>query len=344
MNNHTTDKNRSENVLVTGGGGFLGSAIVRRLVERGDRVISFSRNRHAGLGSLGVEQISGEIQDKKAVANACRNMDAVYHVAAKPGVWGAYDEFYGINYTGTLNVIDACRSQNVKRLIYTSSPSVVFDGSSMEGVDETVPYPSRHNAAYPETKALAEAAVRNAALGGLSSVILRPHLIWGPGDNHLVPRILARGPKLRIVGDGENIVDTVYIDNAAEAHILADNALKKHPELSGRIYFISQGEPLNLWKMVNDILDTGGQKPVTRKISARKAKAAGMILEMLYKLFHISSEPPMTRFVAEELATSHWFDISAARRDLGYNPRITTQEGLKRLKTWLATQHSKGVQ
>jgi 2-alkyl-3-oxoalkanoate reductase len=321
-------------VLVTGGGGFLGGAIVRFLISEGETVRSFSRRQYSELEALGVEQIQGDLSDIKAVTSACQDVEAVFHVAAKPGVWGRYETFYLPNVVGTENIISACKSCGVQRLIYTSSPSAIFDGTDMEGVDESVPYPPTYHAPYPQTKAVAEYKVLEAAKAGMPAVALRPHLIWGPGDNHLVPRIIQHAHRLRQVGDGTNIVDTIYIDNAALAHVLAEKKLRSNPQLSGRVYFISQDEPIALWEMVNRILAVAGKPPVKRRISPGKALMAGSILEMVYKLFRIKSEPPITRFVARELATSHWFNIQAAKSDLGYNPMVSTDEGFKRLKDW----------
>jgi len=324
-----------ENILVTGGGGFLGKAIVKRLIKKGCRVSSFSRKSYPELDRLQVNQIKGDLCNSKAVEEACRGMDLVFHVAALPGVWGKYSDYYDTNVIGTENIITACRKHKVSRLIHTSSPSVVFNGKDMEGVHESVPHAARHTTHYPKTKALAEKAVLAASSGDLKVIILRPHLIWGPGDNHLVPRILDRAGRLRIVGNGKNIVDTIYIDNAALAHILAAEKLACNPDLSGRVYFISQDEPIFLWEMVNSILAAGGKKPITRKVPFRIAWIAGALLEFFYKTFRIDGEPMMTRFVANELSTSHWFDISAAKQDLDYVPEISTAQGLERLKKWL---------
>ena len=323
------------NILVTGGGGFLGKAIVKKLVNRGDRVRSFSRGYYPVLEKMNVEQIQGDISDTVAIASACEGIETVFHVAAKAGVWGKYRDFHQTNVNGTCNVIAACQSNEVQRFIYTSSPSVIFDGSDMRGVDESIPYPDRYTAHYPRTKALAEQAVLRAVSEGLPAIILRPHLIWGPEDNHLVPRIIQRAKRLRRVGDGSNQVDTVYIDNAAQAHIQAADRLSADPTLSGNIYFISQDEPIALWDMVDAILHAAGLEPVRKSIPARSAKLIGMILEFLYRILPIETEPQMTRFLAKELSTDHWFDISAAKRDLGYLPRISTQEGLEKLKIWL---------
>jgi nucleoside-diphosphate-sugar epimerase len=325
----------SERVLVTGGGGFLGSAIVSMLVQRGDRVRSFSRRFYPKLDQMAVEQIQGDIRDHAAVLDACAGIDLVFHVAAKPGISGDYKEYFGINVTGTKNIIAACRLLNINRLVYTSSPSVVFDGSHMEGVNESVPYPSTYHAHYPKTKAMAEKMVVRADNEGLNTIILRPHLIWGPNDNHLIPRIIKKADRLRIIGDGKNLVDTIYIDNAAGAHILAADHLKKKPGLSGNIYFISQDDPIPAWDMINAILHAAGLKPVTRSIPIRTARMIGALCEAFYRVLPLKGEPPMTRFLADELSTSHWFDISAAKKDLGYYPKVSIQEGLHRLTEWL---------
>ncbi len=325
-----------EQVLVTGGGGFLGKALVKKLMERDYAVTSFSRHHHKTLAQMGVPQISGDLTDAAAVKRAVKGMQTVFHVAAKPGVWGHYKTYHAVNVTGTEHVIAACLSQGVKRLIYTSSPSVVFDGSDMENADESVPYPKSYLAPYPETKAAAEKLVRQAAQQGLDVIILRPHLIWGPEDNHLLPGILKRAKRLRIVGRTDDLMDTIYVDNAALAHVLAAQKLKENSSLSGNIYFISQDDPVSKWKMVNAFLDAAGLPPVKKRVSAQTAHAAGWCFEKIYTLLGIAAEPPMSRFLAKELATSHWFDISRAKNDLGYVPEISTQEGLRRLKEWLS--------
>ncbi|HKJ29461.1 MAG: NAD-dependent epimerase/dehydratase family protein [Desulfuromonadales bacterium] len=326
--------------LVTGGGGFLGKAIVKRLRERGDEVCSFSRNPHPELTEMGVEHCRGELADAGAVKRAAEGCDIIFHVAAKAGVWGPYEEFYRANVLGTKHVIDACRLHGIKRLVYTSSPSVVFDGSDMEGVDESVPYPEHFEAFYPQTKAEAEQLVLQANDQTLATVALRPHLIWGPEDNHLVPRILARGAKgaLRKLGSRECLVDTVYIDNAALAHLQAADHLAVGSVVAGKAYFLSQGEPLPIWDVVNRILDAGGLPPVTRIISPSLAYTIGAILEKVYGLLNLKGEPRMTRFVAKELSTSHWFDLSAARNDFGYQPEVTFDEGIERLREWLTSR------
>ncbi len=325
----------SAKVLVTGAGGFLGGAIVKQLVDRGDDVRSFSRNYYPELAQLGVEQIQGDIVDNTAVEAACNGVELVFHVAAKPGIWGHYSDYYRTNVLGTQHVIDACKKHGVLRLVYTSSPSVVFDGTDMEGVDESVPYPEKFHAHYPKTKAMAEQLVIKAPGKGLMTITLRPHLIWGPKDNHLVPRIIKKAGRLVRVGSGKNLVDTIYIDNAADAHVLAADRLKKNSKLSGNVYFISQDDPVFLWDLVDDILKTAGCPPVKRTIPRKTAWLMGALFEFAYTMFRISGEPQMTRFLADELATAHWFDIRAARKDLGYAPKVSIKEGLSRLEQWL---------
>jgi nucleoside-diphosphate-sugar epimerase len=326
---------RPEKVLVTGGGGFLGGAICRRLVNRGADVRSLSRNSYSDLEAMGIEQIQGDIGNPEIVEKACNGRELVFHTAAKPPPWGGYADYYRTNVTGTRNVIQACLKLSVPRLIYTSTPSVVFDGTDIEGANESIPYPPKYTAFYPQTKALAEKQIVKAAGNQLRTVALRPHQIWGPGDPHFVPRLIARAKKLKRIGSGKNLVDTTYIDNAAEAHILAADQLNKNAALSGNIYFISQGDPIPAWDMIDAILTAAGKSPVKGVIPYKIAWTIGAALEFSYRAFKISKEPLMTRFLADAVAKSHWFDISAARRDLGYVAKISTEEGLRRLEQWL---------
>lgn len=322
--------------LVTGGGGFLGRAIVERLVARGRAVRSFARGEYPELAATGVECVRGDLADPDALRRACAGCSVVFHVAARAGVWGPWDAYHRPNVLGTQNVVTACRAAGVPFLVYTSSPSVVFDGHDLSGVDETAPCPARHRAHYPRSKALAERLVRQADGPTLRTVSLRPHLIWGPRDNHLVPRILARARSLRRIGDADPLIDTTYVDNAAEAHLLAADRLAPGAACAGRAYFISNGEPRPLWEIVNRILAAGRLPPVTRRVPAWFAALAAVALEATHRALRSNREPRLTRFLLGELTKAHWFDLTAARRDLGYTPRISLDEGFERLRAWLA--------
>jgi nucleoside-diphosphate-sugar epimerase len=328
--------------LVTGGGGFLGRYIVEQLVARGDRVRSFGRGDYPELTALGVEVRRGDVADRRAVDDACDGVDCVFHVAARPGIGIDWRPYEAVNYLGTKYVIDACRKARVSRLVYTSSPSVVFAGRDQHGVVERVDYDvawmTSHGAHYSRSKALAEQAVLAASDGALRTCALRPHLIWGPRDAHLIPRLIerARRGRLRRVGDGSNLVDICYVENAAAAHLQAAEALSEPSSpVAGRAYFVSQGEPVNCWQWIDEVLALAALRPVAKSVSFGAAWRVGAACEWAYRLLGLSREPPMTRFLAAQLATSHWFDISAARRDFGYCPETTTGEGLARLAQWM---------
>jgi nucleoside-diphosphate-sugar epimerase len=326
--------------LVTGGGGFLGGAIVRRLVEQGWAVRTFQRGHYRHLDGPGVEQIRGDIADPDAVSGVVDGCDIVFHVAAKVDPWGAYPPFHRTNVVGTENVLAAMRGRGVSKLVYTSTPSVIHSGGDLAGVDESEPYPEHFEAAYPQTKAMAEMAVLAANDDTLSTVALRPRLIWGPEDTNLVPQLVARARagQLRLVGGGSNLVDTVYIDNAVDAHMLAADRLEPGAPCAGRPYFISNGDPWPMKEIINGILIAAGLPPEERSVPLKAALVAGAVFENLHKVFPKKEGPRMTRFVARNFSSAHWFDISAARRDLGYEPRISIDEGLARLRTWFDSQ------
>ena len=319
--------------LVTGGGGFLGTRIVQMLHERGDSAVALGRHPYPHLEEAGIQTVQVDLLDAASVREACRDVDVVFHVAAIAAIWGRRQDFWDINVIGTRNVVDACLVGRVPRLVYTSSPSVVFGTEELCGIDESQPYPQRYLTHYPETKAVAERAVLEANGPDLATVALRPHAIWGPGDPHLIPRIIERARQGRLVqvGDGANLVDITYVDNAAEAHLLAADVLAVDSPCAGQAYFISQGEPVRLWPWLGEILKAVGAPPVTRRISFKAAYRIGVVMEAAYRAVGARSEPRMTRFLAAQLAKSHYFDISAARRDFGYSPRVSTADGLERM-------------
>lgn len=330
----------SVKALVTGGGGFLGGALVRRLVGEGAAVRALQRGSYAELDALGVEQVTGDIADAAVVERAVAGCEVVFHVAAKVEMWGPYGPFHRTNVVGTDNVLAAMRRHKTARLVFTGSPSVVHGRHDLAGVDESTPYPQRFEAAYPQTKAMAEMAVLAANGSDLATVALRPHLIWGPGDRNLVGQLVARARagRLRFVGDGSKLVDTTYIDNAVDAHLLAAERLAPGAACAGRAYFISNGEPRPLREIVNQILEAAGLPPETRSVPLGAALAVGSMLEAIHRVVPSKAGPSMTRFIARNLATAHWYDISAARRDLGYEPSVSIAEGLERLRSWFENQ------
>jgi 2-alkyl-3-oxoalkanoate reductase len=325
--------------LVTGGGGFLGSVIVKALLDRGDHVKTIQRSDYPLLREFGAETFQGDLTKFDDINKAASGCDVVFHVAAKAGVWGNYNEYYQANVVATKNVIDACRNNKINKLVYTSTPSVVFDGKNEEGINESAPYVKDYFNAYQKTKAEAEQLVINANGSNLKTVSLRPHLIWGPGDPHLVPRIIdrAKAGRLKLVGKESNKVDSCYVDNAAQAHLLAADCLQSNAVCAGKVYFISNDEPISMSELINKILVVANLPAVKKTVPENLAYLLGFTLEKIYSLLNIKSEPIITRFVARQLSTSHWFDLTAAKQDLGYQANISIDEGMLRLKESLAS-------
>lgn len=325
-------------VLVTGVSGFVGFKLAKRLLAQGCQVSGICRTRRPDLEELGIEMIYADLADAAKIRSACEGKDTVFHVAAKVGIWGNYQDFQAANVEGTQAIINGCRDFGAAKLVYTSTPSVVFNGLSIAGDDESLPYGEKIPCPYPTTKVIAEKAVLAAhdlPPGHLKTVALRPHLIWGNDDPNLVPRVLARAKagRLRIVGDGQNRVDLTHVENVVDAHLLAEIALDREGASNpgGKAYFISNDEPVNLWDWINGLLDDHGIPKVTRSISLANARRVGGAMELIWSMLRLKGEPPMTRFVASELAKDHWFDITAAKRDLNYQPRISMAEGMRLL-------------
>jgi nucleoside-diphosphate-sugar epimerase len=360
--------------LVTGGTGFLGRRLVDRLLAQGRTVTVLARTPAPDLEARGVRFVRAALDDEAAVRAACRGMGTVFHVAAKVGVWGRYDDFFRANVLGTRAILSGCREHGVARLVYTSTPSVVYNGLGIAGADESLPLTTDCPSPYPLTKAIAEREVLAANSATLRTVALRPHLIWGAGDPHLVPRVLARAKagRLRIIGSGANRVDMVHVENAVDAHLAAEQALAQchlisdigpaassenpgidgkvchlisdkgigAPWAAGRAYFITNGEPVVLWDWINGLLVALGEPPVTKHVSLGAASVVGAVCEAAWRVLPLKGEPPMTRFVAAELAKDHWFSIEAARRDLGYAPRVSMAAGTADLVAALKTGSS----
>ena len=321
--------------LVTGGGGFLGRYIVEQLRARGDEVRVLARGDYPELIGLGCELVRGDIQDLSTVLRACEGRDVVFHTAAVAGIWGPAKRYFPTNSLATGQVIAACQLHGVGKLVYTSSPSVIYDGTDHRGADESLGYPSSYLCHYPHSKAIGEQSVLAAhGVQGVATCSLRPHLIWGPRDNHLIPRLVARARsgRLRRVGPGTNRISMVYVENAAAAHVQAADRLSLDGPVGGKAYFINEPEPVELWPWVDELLGRAGLPPVRKRISLRAAYAAGAVLEAAYKVCGLTSEPPMTRFLALQLGTDHWYSVERARRDFGFAPVVSVEEGMRRVE------------
>lgn len=333
----------SSRILVTGGGGFLGKNLVRRLLDRGEVVRVLARGEYPELAKMGAQCFRGDVSDARAIdAAICGDggVDSVFHVASKVGYWGRRADYVRTNIGGSKNIVDACVRAGVGKLVYTSTPSVVIGTKGwVENADETRPYPKRHLWDYAATKAQAEALVLAAngtshAKGKLETCAIRPHFIFGPGDPQIVPRLLEHAHKGTLVriGRGMNKVDITYIDNAVSAHILAHDALAKEGSpVGGQAYFIGQEAPVVLWDFIDRILRSFGAPPVKKHIPLGLARVLGTLVEGVYKLLNLSGEPPLTRSVAMIMGTSHYFSHAKAQRDFGYEPKVSTEEGLEKV-------------
>ena len=345
---------RVRHAFVTGAGGFLGLALTQRLLSAGIKVTGFARGAYPEVAALGATMLQGDLANKDQVIQAMQGCDIVFHVASKAGVWGDRDSYFCPNVKGAANVLAGCKAHGISRLVYTSTPSVTFAGMDESGIDESTPYAARFLNYYAHSKAIAEKMMLDANHSQVNTptieegngstqvrmktVALRPHLIWGPKDPHLVPRVLARGRKgkLKLVGNEDKLVDTIYVDNAAYAHLLAALELcQDSPRCAGKAYFLSNDEPVTMASMLNRILACDNLPPVTQRVPTAVAYVIGAILEAGYRLLGKQQEPLMTRFVAKQLSCSHYFNISAAKRDFDYQALVSLDEGMVRLKASL---------
>ena len=311
--------------LVTGGGGFLGRYLVEQLVDRGYQVSVLCRGRYPELEAMDIDIIRGSVSDVETVDQAVANQDFVFHVAAKVGYWGSYEDYYHTNVVGTKNLLRACQTSGIKKLIYTSSPSVVMNNIDITNGDESLPYFDHYLSDYSATKAIAERLVLEANQPGkLQTLSIRPHLIVGPRDNHLLPRVVskAKNGRLRQIGPGKNQVSICYVENAAHAHILAAES----DNTGGKAYFINEPEPVTLWPWLCSILQRLGAPEPRIKVPFKVAFSAGWVLEKLYGALNIEQEPMVTRFLAAELYRNHTFSIQRAQQDFDYKPLLSFAE------------------
>jgi len=325
-------------ILVTGGGGFIVSALVRELVRQGYKVSTFSRNLYPWHKELGVRIFQGDLTNPEDIESACKGIDVVFHVAAKAGAWGPYSDFENVNASGTRNVISSCKINKVRKLIFTSSASVIFSGTDLINADESAGYPQKPLSAYTATKAIAEQLVLEANSEDLKTIALRPHVVWGPGDNKIISGILnrARSGKLGRIGKTEFLSDTTYIENYVDAMLLSMKVMDQNPDICGKPYFITNGEPVRIWEFINSILISAGLSPVKKVIPKPLAKILAILFENIYLILGRDSEPPLTSFIVRELCSHHWFNITEAKEKLGYSPRFSHEEGMKLLKLYIS--------
>ena len=328
-------------ILVTGATSLIGAGVARRLAERGDTTVCLQRRSSDSLADVvGVEQRLGDLRDADAVMAAASGCDGIVHVAAKVGVVGAWEDYRSVNVDGTANVLAAAARHGIGRVVYVSSPSVAHGGEPIVGGGADAPVFGRRGAWYPESKAMAEILALGAATGDCGVVAVRPHLVWGPGDTQLVGRIVerARSGRLALVGGGRALVDTTYVDNAVDALVAALDAVSPDAVCSGRAYVVSNGEPRMIRELVEGICGAAGVEFAPREVSLRVGRAVGSLVERAWPIVRRGEEPPLTRFVAEQLGTAHWFDPRQARDELGWTPAVTIDEGLRRLGAWYDEQ------
>ena len=313
-------------VLVTGGTSLLGAAVAQRLHERGDDIVTMQRGEAAGPW----RQVRGDIRHADTVSSAVVGADAVVHLAARVSVVGDWDEFESVNVGGTQNVLDAIRAHHVSRLVHVSSPSVAHFGEPLVAADADPADPDRAHGHYARSKAMAEQLVLGAVDDSLAAVAIRPHLVWGPGDTQLVGRIVERAAsgRLVLINGGAALIDTTYLDNAADAHVAA---LDRVDDISGEAFVVTNGEPRTVAELLTRICRAAGVPEPTRSVSRAVATGAGAVVERAWAATGREGEPPMTRFLAEQLSTAHWFDQRRTHERLQWTPAVSLAEGFERL-------------
>ena len=325
--------------LVTGGGGFLGRYIAEQLLQRGYDVSVMARGNYPELEASGIKVLRGDVTNADDVDRAVKGNDMVFHVAAMVGYWGRYQDFYNTNVNGTRNIIHSCQQHGVQKLVYTSSPSVTMNNIDIHNGNESLTYPQHYHSHYSATKAIAERAVLAAHHPeGLHTVAIRPHLVVGPRDNHLLPRLLqkANSGKLKQIGPGHNKVSVTYVENAAHAHILAAESVNT----GGKAYFINEPEPVVLWPWLKHILKNLDAKPPRMKVPFGVAFMAGWLLEKIYGWFGIQQEPLVTRFIASELYRNHYFSIARAQADFDYQPLYSFQQAEEKTLEYIKSNNA----
>lgn len=324
-------------VLVTGASGMLGRGVAARLVADGHDVRTLQRS---ASGVDGAQDVAGSVIDVDVVRAAVRDREAVVHLAAKVSITGPFAEFEAVNVGGTGLLLDEARSAGIGRFVHVSSPSVAHLGRSLAGAGAGPADPENARGSYARTKAAAElVALAAHDPAGIGVIVVRPHVVWGPGDTQLVGRIVdrARAGRLPVLGQGAALIDTTYVDNAVDALVAA---LDADPSAYGAPYVVTNGEPRPVVELLAGICAASGVPVPRRHVPASLARGAGSLLDAAWRTFPLPGEPPLTRFVAEQLSTAHWFDQRRTREALGWVPRVTLDEGLARLAAWTAGRPS----
>jgi nucleoside-diphosphate-sugar epimerase len=317
-------------LLVTGASGYLGGAVAQELVRQGHDVRTLQR-RPSGV--VGAVDLLGDVTDAARVRSALHGVEAVVHLAAKVSLAGASAEFDAVNVEGTRTLLTEAREAGVRRIVHISSPSVAHAGASLVGDGTGAADPERARGDYARTKAEGERLALAADAPGFAVVAVRPHLVWGPGDPQLVGRIVERARKRRLplIGSGAALIDTTYIDNAVSAIVAA---LERAEVVHGQAYVVTNGEPRAVAELLTGICLACAAPAPTWSVPAPVARGAGSVVEAVWRIRPGRDEPPMTRFLAEQLSTAHWFDQRRVREDLRWSPSVTIDEGLARLAAW----------
>ena len=329
-------------VLVTGATGFLGQALARRLRSQKADVSALGRNPAvlAQLEREGMRPIRADLADGEAVLAACQGQELVFHAGALAAPWGKAQDFFNSNVLGTQNVIAGCETHGVGRLIHVSTPSIYFGVDSLVNVREDAPLPARPVNEYARTKLLAETEVDKAFGRGLPVITIRPRAIFGPGDTTILPRLIARlqTGRLPIIGDGRNLIDMTYVENVVDALLLCAAST---PATLGKKYNITNGEATPLWPLIEKLCAALGYPYPQRHVPYPVADAAAALLEVVYCFLPGQPEPPLTRYSVALLAKNTTLDISAARQELGYQPRVSVAEGFQRFVAWWQTSQQR---
>lgn len=317
-------------LLVTGGTGFLGTHLAHRLQEMGHEVTAIGRNRAKGeaLAKRGIRFLAADLADEGAIKAACQGQEAVFHTGALSSPWGAPAAFHAANVLGTRHIVDGCLQHGVSRLIHVSTPSIYNSYQDHLGVREDAPLPPRPVNEYARTKLLAEAEVQRGFAAGLPVVTLRPRAIFGPGDQAILPRLIqvAKRGRMPLINGGRALIDLSYVENVVDALLLGLTAPER---CLGRAYNITNGEPMELRVLLTTLFERLGMQVKLIELPWGLAWGIASTLEAVYRLLPGQPEPPLTRFAIGSIGLSQTLDISAARLELGYTPRINVMEGIE---------------